>query len=413
MNRRIAALIAAGLLAAAVPSAAGLCAGADATVEQALTGPCTDALACALTAAREDWPTADGARCAYVSGDVFLYIDAQDALIRRTPEGEVTLAEGISMLTHVTEDSVFVLTSAVSPADAPSGEGNGWDVIDSRYDGAPGTGRELSGAHDWARLSLSGGEPEPLMQGVASVPIVTGGRAYALDASCGGVLCGDLSGASRLVYSPEGEGLELRLRPAPGGVICALYDEGLLRGCCLLDEQGAQAAPLWTAGAEFHDGFALSFSGGEDGSGRKGLYLITAEGERLLDEHADPDTLCVGGRAYFWHADPEQAYGFRDLMALEPLSGGEPEPVAGGEQLRAQLFAFEGAIYFSNYDSELYLLSENGDEPEYVMDLSVDADFDSDMMPQLTLYRTDTGLGALLYLDEGDEPRFLGEATEG
>ena len=32
MNLRIAALIAAGLLAAAVPSAAGLCAGADAAV---------------------------------------------------------------------------------------------------------------------------------------------------------------------------------------------------------------------------------------------------------------------------------------------------------------------------------------------------------------------------------------------
>ncbi|MGN1068955.1 MAG: hypothetical protein ACI4P5_00965, partial [Candidatus Fimadaptatus sp.] len=104
---------------------------------------------------------------------------------------------------------------------------------------------------------------------------------------------------------------------------------------------------------------------------------------------------------------------FRDLLVLEPLSGGEPETVAGGEQLRAQLFAFEGAIYFSNYDSELYLLSEGGDEPEYVMDLSVDADFDSDLMPQLTLYRTDIGLGALLYLDEGDGPRFLGEATEG
>lgn len=413
MNRRFAALIAAGLLAAAVPSAAGLCAGADAAVGQALTGPGAEALACELTADREDWPTVDGARCAYVSGDVFLYIDAQGALIRRTPEGEVALAEGVSMLTHVTEDSAFVLTSVGSPADAPSGEGDGWDDIGSRYDGAPGTGRELIGAHDWARLSLSGGEPEPLMQGVASVPIVTGGRAYALDASSGGVLCGDLSGGMQLIYAPEGEGLELRLRPAPGGVICALYDEGLLRGCCLMDAQGAQAAPLWTAGAEFHDGFALSFSGGEDGSGRKGLYLITAEGERLLDEHADPDTLCVGGRAYFWHADPEQAYGFRDLMVLEPLSGGEPEPVAGGEQLRAQLFAFEGAIYFSNYDSELYLLSEGGDEPEYVMDLSVDADFDSDLMPQLTLYRTDAGLGALLYLDEGDGPRLLGEATEG
>ena len=249
MNRRFAALIAAGLLAAAVPSAAGLCAGADAAVGQALTGPGAEALACELTADREDWPTVDGARCAYVSGDVFLYIDAQGALIRRTPEGEVALDEGVSMLTHVTEDSAFVLTSVGSPADAPSGEGDGWDDIGSRYDGAPGTGRELIGAHDWARLSLSGGEPEPLMQCVASVPIVTGGRAYALDASSGGVLCGDLSGGMQLIYAPEGEGLELRLRPAPGGVICALYDEGLLRGCCLMDAQGAQAAPLWTAGA--------------------------------------------------------------------------------------------------------------------------------------------------------------------
>ena len=122
-------------------------------------------------------------------------------------------------------------------------------------------------------------------------------------------------------------------------MICARYDEGLLTGCSLITADNIQSAPLWSAGAEFHDGYALSYGRADDGAGRAGLCVIDESGDRLIERRATQavSRLVVNGHLYYWHADPEQAYGFRDLMLYAPQGTASPEPIPAGEQLRARL----------------------------------------------------------------------------
>ena len=89
-------------------------------------------------------------------------------------------------------------------------------------------------------------------------------------------------------------------------------------------------------------------------------------GDRLIDADAGSDWLVVNGHLYYWHADPEQAYGFRDLMLYAPQGTASPEPIPAGEQLRARLIEFGGALYLTNYDSELYRIDDSANEPEYI-----------------------------------------------
>ena len=467
MNTRIGALLTAALLAlgacggAAAESATGTPAAAVGT-SAAATGELSQAIAQALSSPdRTDPPggfTApdgaqielNGARAAFVDGDNFLYIDASRQLLRRTDAGETILAQGVYALTHVDADSAYVLTYCDagqaqdgSASEGDSGQGAGWDddaqgagwddaqgagwdddaqgagwdddtqgagwddPIEQSGGSAPANGRELSAACDWLRVALDGSGAQLLLAGVGSVPVMAGGYAYSTDAATGELLRGDLSGGSEALYAPE-PGCELKLSAGPQGAICALYDQGLLVGCCAISADGAVAVHDWAAGASFCDGYAVSFAPGDDGSGRAGLYLITADGEQLLDAQARADYLCVDGTVYYWHADPEQSYGFCDLMACDAASG-QVEPVAAAAQLRARLFEYRGALYLTNYDSELYALPDGASEPEYVLDLTVERDFDSNLMPLVTLYGEPDALGALIYLDEGEGYRLIGE----
>ena len=388
-----------------------------------------------LTAPDTAQAALDGARSAYVQGDIFLYIDSSGQLISRTLDGETTLAQSVCALTHVDSQSAYVLVYA-DAGEAPttravagdSGQGEGWDddtqgqgwdddaqgqgwddPIGPSGGSAPANGRELSASCDWIRVALDGAGTQLLLAGVDSVPVISGGYAYATQAETGGILRSDLNGDSALIYAPEA-GCELKLSAGPQGAICALYNQGLLVGCCAIGADGAVAVHDWAAGAEFHDGYAVSYAPGSDGSGRAGLYLINANGEQLLDAQARADYLCQGNTVYYWHADPEQSYGFCDLMACDATTG-QTQPVAAAAQLRARLFAYGGTLYLTNYDSELYSLPDGATEPEYVLDLSVDYDFNSDLMPLVTLYGDADALGALIYLDEGDGYHLIGEIT--
>ena len=388
-----------------------------------------------LTAPDAAQAALDGARSAYVQGDIFLYIDSSGQLISRASDGETTLAQSVYALTHVDSQSAYVLVYA-DAGEAPttravagdSGQGEGWDddtqgqgwdddaqgqgwddPIGPSGDSAPANGRELSAPCDWIRVALDGAGTQLLLAGVDSVPVISCGYAYATQAETGGILRSDLNGDSALIYAPEA-GCELKLSAGPQGAICALYDQGLLVGCCAIGADGAVAVHDWAAGAEFHDGYAVSYAPGSDGSGRAGLYLINASGELLLDAQARADYLCHGNTVYYWHADPEQSYGFCDLMACDATTG-QTQPVAAAAQLRARLFAYGGTLYLTNYDSELYSLPDGATEPEYVLDLSVDYDFNSDLMPLVTLYGDADALGALIYLDEGDGYHLIGEIT--
>lgn len=388
-----------------------------------------------LTAPDAAQAALDGARSAYVQGDIFLYIDSSGQLISRASDGETTLAQSVCALTHVDSQSAYVLVYA-NAGEAPttravagdSGQGEGWDddaqgqgwdddaqgqgwddPIGPSGDSAPANGRELSAPCDWIRVALDGAGTQLLLAGVDSVPVISGGYAYATQAEAGGILRSDLNGDSALIYAPEA-GCELKLSAGPQGAICALYDQGLLVGCCAIGADGAVAVHDWAAGAEFHDGYAVSYAPGSDGSGRAGLYLINASGELLLDAQARADYLCQDNTVYYWHADPEQSYGFCDLMACDATTG-QTQPVAAAAQLRARLFAYGGTLYLTNYDSELYSLPDGATEPEYVLDLSVDYDFNSDLMPLVTLYGDADALGALIYLDEGDGYHLIGEIT--
>lgn len=388
-----------------------------------------------LTAPDAAQTALDGARSAYVQGDIFLYIDSSGQLISRASDGETTLAQSVCALTHVDSQSAYVLVYA-NAGEAPttravagdSGQGEGWDddaqgqgwdddtqgqgwddPIGPSGDSAPANGRELSAPCDWIRVALDGAGTQLLLAGVDSVPVISGGYAYATQAETGGILRSDLNGDSALIYAPEA-GCELKLSAGPQGAICALYDQGLLVGCCAIGADGAVAVHDWAAGAEFHDGYAVSYAPGSDGSGRAGLYLINASGELLLDAQARADYLCQDNTVYYWHADPEQSYGFCDLMACDATTG-QTQPVAAAAQLRARLFAYGGTLYLTNYDSELYSLPDGATEPEYVLDLSVDYDFNSDLMPLVTLYGDADALGALIYLDEGDGYHLIGEIT--
>ena len=388
-----------------------------------------------LTAPDAAQAALDGARSAYVQGDIFLYIDSSGQLISRASDGETTLAQSVCALTHVDSQSAYVLVYA-DAGEAPttravagdSGQGEGWDddaqgqgwdddtqgqgwddPIGPSGDSAPANGRELSAPCDWIRVALDGAGTQLLLAGVDSVPVISCGYAYATQAETGGILRSDLNGDSALIYAPEA-GCELKLSAGPQGAICALYDQGLLVGCCAIGADGAVAVHDWAAGAEFHDGYAVSYAPGSDGSGRAGLYLINASGELLLDAQARADYLCQDNTVYYWHADPEQSYGFCDLMACDATTG-QTQPVAAAAQLRARLFAYGGTLYLTNYDSELYSLPDGATEPEYVLDLSVDYDFNSDLMPLVTLYGDADALGALIYLDEGDGYHLIGEIT--
>ena len=110
-----------------------------------------------------------------------------------------------------------------------------------------------------------------------------------------------------------------------------------------------------------------------------------------MTKAATSDWLVVNGHLYYWHADPEQAYGFRDLMLYVPQGTASPESIPAGEQLRARLIEFGGALYLTNYDSELYRIDDSANEPEYIMDLSVNYDFNSDLMPDAILYNAPGG----------------------
>ena len=421
MKRSISALLAAAL--AAAWCAAPMCALADdasvsvqsgqtdfsAQIEAALNAR-TQQPPCAFVAASEDFTALSASRGAYTAQDFFLYISGFGALVRRAGGSDVDLLPSVRAITHVNDGYAYVLIAGEADSAAKESDSNGWDTPSSDvYDHAPDTGRELAMPMDWARISGDGGEPEVLMSRVTSVPIVTGGYAYALDEE-GRLVRGDMSGGLEVLYTP-GTGVELRLSPAPSGVICARYDEGLLTGCSLITADSIQSAPLWSAGAEFHDGYALSYGRADDGAGRAGLYIIDESGDRLIDADAGSDWLVVNGHLYYWHADPEQAYGFRDLMLYAPQGTASPEPIPAGEQLRARLIEFGGALYLTNYDSELYRIDDSANEPEYIMDLSVNYDFNSDLMPDAILYNAPGGLGALLYLDEGDGWRYIGEVA--
>ncbi len=455
MNTKTTALLTAALLALSACSAATAdnAPGADATPQPTAlaaaptAGDMAESIATALNSYdRADPPggltapdaaqtALDGARSAYVQGDIFLYIDSAGQLISRASDGETTLAQSVCALTHVDSQSAYVLVYA-DAGEAPttravagdSGQGEGWDddaqgqgwdddaqgqgwddPIGPSGDSAPANGRELSAPCDWIRVALDGASTQLLLAGVDSVPVISGGYAYATQAEAGGILRSDLNGDSALIYAPEA-GCELKLSAGPQGAICALYNQGLLVGCCAIGADGAVAVHDWAAGAEFHDGYAVSYAPGSDGSGRVGLYLINANGEQLLDAQARADYLCQGNTVYYWHADPEQSYGFCDLMACD-ITTGQTQPVDAAAQLRARLFAYGGTLYLTNYDSELYSLPDGATEPEYVLDLSVDYDFNSDLMPLVTLYGDADALGALIYLDEGDGYHLIGEIT--
>ena len=455
MNTKTTALLTAALLALSACSAATAdnAPAADATPQPTAlaaaptAGDMAESIATALNSYdRADPPggltapdaaqaALDGARSAYVQGDIFLYIDSSGQLISRALDGETTLAQSVCALTHVDSQSAYVLVYA-DAGEAPttravagdSGQGEGWDddtqgqgwdddaqgqgwddPIGPSGDSAPANGRELSAPCDWIRVALDGAGTQLLLAGVDSVPVISGGYAYATQAEAGGILRSDLNGDSALIYAPEA-GCELKLSAGPQGAICALYNQGLLVGCCAIGADGAVAVHDWAAGAEFHDGYAVSYAPGSDGSGRAGLYLINANGELLLDVQARADYLCQDNTVYYWHADPEQSYGFCDLMACD-ITTGQTQPVAAAAQLRARLFAYGGTLYLTNYDSELYSLPDGATEPEYVLDLSVDYDFNSDLMPLVTLYGDADALGALIYLDEGDGYHLIGEIT--
>ncbi len=395
-TRNMTALLTAALMALSTPMLVHADAGQSASAEH-ISSPRADVLPFGYEDAQQDMAALTGARGAHIAGDSFLYIDAHGRLISRSSGGEMSLAEGVRMITHADEAAVYVLMDASA---APS------DMADHGSDSAPATGWELAQPMVWVRISLSDGSTGTVLDEVTSVPIVASGHAYALDAR-GDLMRSDMAGGSEVVCAAEGG--VLRVRPAPGGVICARYEDGQMLSCRAIDGEGAQDVPRWTAFAEFHDGYALALLDGIDG--RSGLYIFTPEGERLLDEHAGNDWLICKDTLYFWHADPEQAYGFRDLMACE-LPGGAPSPVEAGAELRARLIEYQGEIYLTNYDSELYRIAPGMDEPEYVMDLSVDYDFDSDIMPDVALYSDGEKLGALIYLDEGEGYRFIGEAAE-
>lgn len=394
-KRNMTALLTAALIALSSPMLAQAEAGQGASVPPA--GTRAGCLPFAYEAAQQDMTALTGARGAHIAGDSFLYIDAQGRLISRSSSGERALSEGVRMITHADEGAVYVLMDASA---APTG------YSDHGKDSAPATGWELAQPMAWVRINLTDGSAIKVLDEVNSVPIVASGCAYALDAR-GNLMRSDMAGGSEVVCAAEGG--VLRVRPAPGGVICARYEDSQLVSCLSIDGEGAQDAPRWTAFAEFHDGYALALPDGIDG--RSGLYIFTPEDEQLLDEHAGNDWLICNDTLHFWHADPEQAYGFRDLMAFK-LPGGAPSPIDAGAELRARLIEYQGEIYMTNYDSELYRLTPGMDEPEYVMDLSVDYDFDSDIMPDVVLYPAGDGLGALLYLDEGEGYRFIGEAIE-
>lgn len=365
---------------------------------------------CAFVAASEDFTALSGSRGAYTAQDFFLYINGFNALVRRAGGSDVELLQSVRAITHVNDGYAYVLISGEIDSSDEDADGHGWDTpVGDAYDSAPDTGRELNTPMDWARINGDGGEPEILMSRITSVPIVSGGYAYALDEE-GRLIRSDMRGNSDVLYAPN-VGVELRLSPAPGGVICARYDEGLLTGCSLITADDIQSAPLWAAGAEFYDGYALSYGRADDGVGRAGLYMIDESGDHLIDADAGGDWLVTDNQLYYWHADPEQAYGFRDLMVYAPQAASSPEPVPAGEQLRARLIEFSGALYLTNYDSELYRLDADADEPEYVMDLSIDYDFNSDLMPDAVLYNAPDGLGVLLYLDEGDGWKYIGEVV--
>lgn len=410
MRRQLAALIAAAIFSCtsfALPAS-------TASAEHAAPESFSAAIREALTAGRQD--TVPGgfslpastltdckaAHSAYISDDVFLYINPNRQLISRAAAGETVLADNIHALTHVSADAIYILVGEDAAAQPERGAASGNGGI-LTY---PAAGNALSSPCEWRRISPDGSASELLMSNVISIPIVSGGWAYAVDGQ-GSILRSDLQGRSEIIYASD-DGCALRLSPAPAGVICARYDDGLLLGCCAIGADSVRAVPDWAAGAAFMDGFALSYvRSGENGE-REGLYIIDGEGERCIDPHGRPDWLYCGQKLYYWHSDPEQPYGFCDLMIFDPASGAsQPEPAAA--QLRAKLYSYGDKLYLENYDSELYRLDAAEPEPVYVMDLSVDYDFDSDLMPELVLYGKEAALGALIYLDEGDGPHMIGE----
>ncbi len=414
MNRKAAAIIAAVLTAACgftgamragrVP--ASVTAHAQGTDVAAALDARTEELPCDFTEVTQDISASSGARRAYISEETFLYINADGALMRRVDGADSAVLDGVSAITHVDGDYAYVLLAG-DDASASESDDHGWGESSSEYS-APDTGRELNYAAEWVRVSISGGESAVMLSGVTSVPIVSGGYAYALNEG-GELIRGDLSGNSEVLCVPSDDSTELRLSPAPGGIICARYEDGLQTGCALIDAEGAQAAPYWTANARFYSGYALNRFSGESGSSRSGLYLFNSDGERLIDEYASDNYVVSGRLVYYWHADPEQAYGFTDLMVFDPSSGAA-ESIPAGAELRAHLFTYAGALYLTNYDSELYILS--GADIDYVMDLTTEYSFDSDIMPDVVLFSSTDGLGALIYVDEGDGAKFAGEVAE-
>lgn len=442
MNTRATALLTAALLALSACGAATAeqHSTAGSTVQSTTSSPATplsEAIAAALNDSdRSDPPgglvapsaaqtALEGARAAYVQGDIFLYIDSSGQLVRRIADDETVLAQNVCALTHVDAAAAYVLifadgtdTAMETASTGDSGQGTGWDddqgtgwdePIEPTGVSAPTNGRELDRPCDWLRISLDGSSTQPLITGVQSVPVISDGYAYSIQSETGGILRSNLNGDAELIYTPEA-GCELKLSAGPQGAICAQYDQGLLVGCCAIAADGAVAVHDWAAGAEFHDGYAVSYAQGNDGSGRVGLYLINADGEQLLDEQARADYLCLGDTVYYWHADPEQPYGFCDLTACDTATG-QTQPITAAAQLRAHLFCYEDSLYLTNYDSELYALPEDAAEPEYILDLTVDYDFNSDLMPMVTLYGYPDAPGALIYIDEGQGYRFIGEVA--
>lgn len=413
MNKKAAAIIAAALTAACGFTGAIRAGNVPTTVTARAEGmdvasafnARADELPCEFIKADQDIDALSGSRCAYVSGETFLYIDADGVLLRRADGADSAVITGASAITHVDGDYAYVLLAGEDTSDSESDD-HGWGEASSEYS-APDTGRELSAAVDWVKVSISSGESAILLSGITSVPIISGGYAYALNES-GELIRGDLSGNSEVLYSPADSLTELRLSPAPGGIICARYEEGLQTGCAFINAECAQSAPYWAANARFFSGYALNYFSGEHGSGRSGLYIFSSAGEQLIDEYASDNYEVLDGLVYYWHADPEQAYGFTDLMAFDPTSNAI-ESVPSGAELRAHLFIYDNTLYLTNYDSELYVLTDSG--IDYAMDLTVDYSFDSDIMPDVTLFSNGDSLCALIYVDEGNGEKFAGEVA--
>ncbi len=154
MNTKTTALLTAALLALSACSAATAdnAPAADATPQPTAlaaaptAGDMAESIATALNSYdRADPPggltapdtaqaALDGARSAYVQGDIFLYIDSSGQLISRASDGETTLAQSVCALTHVDSQSAYVLVYA-DAGEAPttravagdSGQGEGWD----------------------------------------------------------------------------------------------------------------------------------------------------------------------------------------------------------------------------------------------------------------------------------------------